>query len=62
VTYKALGKSIYFLFPIYLDHQSRRNLIELNDLLVELNVDQSLKAIITSLESHSKSFVVSGPK
>jgi hypothetical protein len=52
----------YYLIPIYIDKSSKESLITMNDLLIKINVNISLKVIIESLEYHSGSFVATQPK
>ncbi|RNA00153.1 translational activator GCN1 [Brachionus plicatilis] len=55
--YKVLAKLNYYLFPIYIDKQSKENLIKLNNLLIEIDCQSCAKIILTSLELHSKNLI-----
>lgn len=52
----------YYLFPIYIEKNSKTNMIKLNDYLIRYNVDNSLKMILSSLESHSKLCALNNPR
>lgn len=60
--YKGLGKIAYYLFPVYTTKESKENLIKLNDYLIMLNVENSFKPLLSSLESHSKLCAVNNPR
>ncbi len=60
--YKFLAKLVQYLFPVYLDKQSKLNLISLNNYLIRLNVDNTLKGILSSLEINSKRIISNEPK
>ena len=62
LVYKALGKLNYYLFPRYLDKTSKKYLINLNDLIIKINADNSIKSIIQSYETHSNACVLTQSK
>ena len=58
---KVVAKLLYYNFPIYIDKQSKMNLIKLNDLLIRANLEITLKTLINSLEAHASEFVAARP-
>lgn len=60
--YKLLGKMTYYLFPVYIDKASKESLIKLNGLLIEFNIDNSLRPLVSSLEAHSKLCAINTPR